>query len=576
MGVAVDAVGAVGMMQLGGRARPPGAACPPWAGATGPDGVDLVRMLDVMPVGFCLLDPEWRFRYINTQAERLMGRPPAEVLGRTMAESYPETVGSVFDEAFRTAMRSGEPVSFEAAAPSAATEGWYEVRAWPVPGGLAVYFLDVTDRVRAEQAARRAGERAALLSSVTAELSGALDGESALGRLAQLVVPTLADSCIVTVVDREGRARDVGCWHADPERRTLLERYTEIRLDTLPMASPVAQALHAGTSVTESVTAVLELMPPGPARGMLQALGPESAVVLPLPAEERTVGVLTLYQDPGRHTADEDLETLWQVAAQAGRAIERVHRQSQQAQLVEALQRSLLTDPPEIEDAAVVVRYVPAAEAARVGGDWYDAFLQRDGSAVLVIGDVVGHDTAAAAAMGQLRGLLRGIAHYSGGGPAEVLHGLDEAICDMHTETLATAAVARLERTEGDGWTRLRWANAGHPPPLVLSPDGEVSVLGAEVGDLMLGVDRAVERVESVFPLAPGAVVLLYSDGLVERRGDTVDEGTHRLVEHLRELAGRPLDELCDALLRRMLLRTPEDDVALVAVRIHPRDATPR
>jgi serine phosphatase RsbU (regulator of sigma subunit) len=250
-----------------------------------------------------------------------------------------------------------------------------------------------------------------------------------------------------------------------------------------------------------------------------------------------------------------------------------VHRQNQQAQLAEALQRSLLTDPPQFEQAEVVVRYVPAAEAARVGGDWYDAFVQRDGAAVVVIGDVVGHDTAAAAAMGQLRGLLRGIAHYSGAGPVEVLRGLDEAIWDMHTDTLATAAVARFERADGDarGWARLRWANAGHPPPLVLSPDGVVTVLGEPIGDLMLGVDPTVERIESVTTLPPGAVVLLYSDGLVERRGSTIDDGTARLVEHLRELAHRPLGDLCDALLRRMLLRTPEDDVALVAVRIAPR-----
>jgi PAS domain S-box-containing protein len=538
-----------------------------------PDAVDLVRVLDAMPAAFCLLDPEWRFRYLNAAAERLTGRAREDLLGRSVSEVYPDTVGSVFEQAFRSAMTSGQPVSFETAHPDATADGRYEVRAWPEPGGLAVYFLDVTDRVRAEEAAGRATGRTSLLASVTAELSGALDGESALGRLAQLVVPTLADGCIVTVVDREGRARDVGSWHADPDRRALLERYTEIRLDTLPMASPVARALYAGSSVTESVRAVLDLMPPGPARGMLQALGPESAVVLPLPAEERTVGVLTLYQDPGHDLGDDDLETLRQVAAQAGRAIERVHRQNQQAQLAEALQRSLLTDPPEIAEAQVVVRYVPAAEAARVGGDWYDAFVQRDGAAVVVIGDVVGHDTAAAAAMGQLRGLLRGIAHYSGAGPAEVLRGLDEAIWDMHTDTLATAAVARLERADGEapGWARLRWANAGHPPPLVLDPEGGVTVLGEPIGDLMLGVDPAAERTEFVTTLRPGAVVLLYSDGLIERRGSTIDEGTARLVEHLQDLAHRPLDDLCDALLRRMLQGTPEDDVALVAVRIdHP------
>jgi hypothetical protein len=544
--------------------------------APGRDGAGLDRVLDAMPAAFCLFGPHGRFRYLNDQAELLLGRPRPLVLGRTVQEVCPDAVGSVLETTCRMVLSSGEPVGFEAACPSPAGSAWYDVRAWPAPGGLAVYLLDVTGRRRAEEAARRARAHTALLAQVATELSGALDGESALGRLAQLVVPTLTDGCIVTVVDREGRARDVGCWHADAGRRPLLERYTEIRLDTLPTASPVARALLSGTAATESVAAVLDLMRPGPARGLLQALGPESAAVVPLTAEDRTVGVLTLYQDPGRAFGDDDRETLRQVAIQAGRAIDRVHRQSQQAQLAEALQRSLLTDPPEIEDAAIVARYVPATEAARVGGDWYDAFLQRDGAAVVVIGDVVGHDTAAAAAMGQLRGLLRGIAHYSGAGPAEVLHGLDGAIADMHTDTFATAAVARFERADGDGrWGRLRWANAGHPPPMVLGPDGEVSVLGGVIGDLMLGVDPAAERAEPVTAVAPGAIVLLYSDGLIERRGSTIDEGVARLTQHLRELAGCPLEELCDALLRRMLLGTPQDDVALVAVRLDARARLP-
>ena len=531
------------------------------------DGADLVRMLDAMPAGFCFLTPDGRIRFVNAEAERLFGRPRGEVLGRTLQEACPESVGSGVATAAWTAATTGDPVRIETAC-ARRPEAFYEVRAWPDIDGVAVYVLDVTDRRRADEAARRASERTALLARVAVELSGALDGESALGRLAQLVVPTLTDGCIVTVVDREGRARDVGSWHADRERRALLARYTEIRLDTLPQASPVARALHTGTPVTESVASVLDLMPPGPARGLLQALRPDSAIVLPLTTEDRTVGVLTLYQDPGRIVAEEDLETLRQVAIQAGRAIDRVHRQSQQAQLAEALQRSLLTDPPAIDGVTVVVRYVPAAEAARVGGDWYDAFLQRDGAAVVVIGDVVGHDTAAAAAMGQLRSLLRGIAHYSGAGPAEVLHGLDQAIADMHTDTLATAAVARLERADGNGWRRLRWANAGHPPPMVLAPDGQVSVLGGDLGDLMLGVDPTTERAEPVTTVVPGEIVLLYSDGLIERRDSTLDEGMARLAMHLKELAGLPLEELCDALLQQMLLGTPQDDVALVAVRL--------
>ncbi|SNR71150.1 PP2C family protein-serine/threonine phosphatase [Blastococcus mobilis] len=396
-----------------------------------------------------------------------------------------------------------------------------------------------------------------------------------IGRLAELVVPVLTDGCIVTLVDREGRARDVGSWYGDPARREVVDRYAQIRLDTLPGDSPVGQALTTGTPVTESVDAVLALMADGPARDLLTALAPATAVVLPLTAEARTVGVLTLYQDAGRIMTEEDMEIARQVAAEAGRAIARVHRQSQQAQLAEALQRSLLTDPPALTGGAVVVRYVPTAEAARVGGDWYDAFLQRDGSLVVVIGDVVEHDTAAAAAMGQLRGLLRGIAHYSSAGPAEVLRGLDEAIVQMHHQTLATAAIARVE-SDGDRGRALRWANAGHPPLLLLAADGRVTVLGGELGDLMPGVDAGSIRTESVVPLPPGATVLLHTDGLVERRGSTLDEGTAAVTRYLRDLTGRPLDELCDGLLRRMLRGTPQDDVALVAVRLagsHPGGA---
>jgi len=528
-----------------------------------------VRFLETMPAAFCFLDRDWCFGYVNAEAERLIGRPRSDLLGRSIWDTYPALRGTVFDSSFRSAVATGEPLAFEAASPDRGD--WYEVRAWPGGEGLAVYALDVTDRRNAEEAARRAVARTALLSRVSADLSGQLDPGSALGRLAQLVVPVLTDGCIVTVVDREGRARDVGSWHDDPARRPLMERYAQIRLDSLPSSSPVARALHAGTSVTESVSAVLALMPPGPARDLLEDLAPASAVVLPLSDEDRTVGVLTLYHDAGRVMSDEDMDVARQVAAEAARAIARVHLQSQQAQLAEALQRSLLNDPPELPGAGVVVRYVPAAEAARVGGDWYDTFLQRDGAPVVVIGDVVGHDTAAAAAMGQLRGLLRGIAHYSGAGPAEILQGLDEAIAHMHTDTMATAAVARLERADGvEGWRRLRWANAGHPPPLAVAPDGTVTVLGGAVGDLMLGVDAAAVRPESVLPLSPGATVLLYTDGLIERRDSTIDDGMARLVGHLRALAGRPLEELCDALLMAMLRGTPRGDVALVAVRLAP------
>jgi PAS domain S-box-containing protein len=543
------------------------------------DDGELDRILETMPAAFCFLDLHWRFRRVNAEAERLLGRPRAEVLGRPVWEVVPGLAGSVYEDSYRAAVETGRPISFETPTVTG-RGGWYEVRAWPAPDGLAVYALDVTARRRAQEAAQRATARMGLLAEVSSDLSGARDGKSALARLARLVVPALTDACIVTVVDREGRARDVGSWHGDPARRALLEEYTAVRLDSLPASSPLGRALQGGVPVIEPVSAVLAVMPPGPARELLTRLGPEIAVVLPLEADGRTVGVLTLYQDPGRAVGEDDLTTAREVADQAGRAIDRVHRQSQQAKLAEGLQRSLLTDPPTVPGLTVAVRYVPAAEAARVGGDWYDAFLQRGGEPVLVIGDVVGHDTAAAASMGQLRGLLRGIAHHSGAGPAEILRGLDEAIASMHTGTLATAVVARLEGFEEHGVPGrpplLRWANAGHPPPALIAADGTVTLLTGAGFDLMLGVDHEVVRAENTVPLPPRATVVLYSDGLIERRGYGLDDGFDRLRRHLGELSGRSPETLSDELLDRMLDGTPQDDVALVTIALEPPEGCPR
>ena len=521
------------------------------------DPAALAALVDRLPAAVLALDPQGRLTWLNAAAERLLGHLQADLLGRVLTE-VPGGTGRALHAAGTEAADSGEPVTVLAGG------GWFEVRAARAAEGLALTVSDVSRRRTVQERADRATARATLLVRVAAELSGALDGVSALGRLARLVVPVLTDGCVVTVVDREGRARDVGSWHADPERRDLLARYARVRLDTLPPSSPVGQALASGTPVSARVADVLALMADDRSRGMLRDLRAGSVLVLPLPAESRTVGVLSLYLDPGRELGPEDLATARAVAAQAGRAIDRVGRQSRQIQLAEALQRSLLTAPPAFPGVEVVVRYVPAAEAARVGGDWYDAFRHPDGDAVVVIGDVVGHDTAAAAAMGQLRGLVRGIAHSRGAGPAEVLRGLDEAMATMHPGTLATAAVARLEA----GATRLRWANAGHPPPVLLSPEGGVRALGDDEGDLMLGVDATADRREWSVALPPGSTVLLHTDGLVERRGSILDEGTARLHRALAELAGRPLPELCDELLARLLEGTPQDDVALVAVTV--------
>ncbi|WP_447645276.1 PP2C family protein-serine/threonine phosphatase [Nocardioides zeae] len=268
---------------------------------------------------------------------------------------------------------------------------------------------------------------------------------------------------------------------------------------------------------------------------------------------------------------------LSEVADRAGLALDNATLYASQRDIAEGLQRSLLTAPPRLDHLDVVVRYEPAAEAAQVGGDWYDAFQQPAANAVtLVIGDVIGHDAKAAAAMGQVRTLLRGIAVTTEAGPAEVLHRVDTALATLRVDTMATALMARLEQTpaqRASGSATLRWSSAGHPPPVVVV-DGEPRALWCGDPHPMLGLlteaTVASARGESSVELPPGSLLLLYTDGLVERRGEVLDTGLDRLCEALTELLAEDPDteELCDRLMARMLPGWTEDDIALVAVRL--------
>ena len=535
----------------------------------------VTRVLEAMPAGFYSLDRDWRFAHVNAEAERLLGRSREELLGQVIWDAFPATIGNVFEESYRRAADSGEPVAFDAHYP-APLDGWYEVRAWPSPEGLSVYFIEVTERRRAEAQAERSARRLALLAQVSTELASTLDAGAAVAELPRLAVPALADWAIVTVLDpATGSPRDVGCWHPDPDRRPLVADYSAHRFAALSPSAPATWSLRNGERAVATGAQLLAELAPGVARDRLATLAPSVVVALPMRGRGRTLGLLTLYLEGDRVLSEEELATAQDVADRAGLALDNTRLYGQQQALAEGLQRSLLTDPPEPDHAEIVVRYLPAVEAARVGGDWYDAFLQPNGATMLVIGDVAGHDTAAAAAMGQIRSLLRGIAAYSDAGPAEVLRGLDAAMTVLQLDTLATAAIARFEQTDEEraaGTTRMVWANAGHLPPLAVRPDGSVAVLADWKADLLLGVDPTTTRAESVVTLDRGTTVLLYTDGLIERRDADLDTGLARLQLHLTELADLPLQQLCDALIERLVDGRPEDDVALVAVRLHRQD----
>jgi serine phosphatase RsbU (regulator of sigma subunit) len=311
--------------------------------------------------------------------------------------------------------------------------------------------------------------------------------------------------------------------------------------------------------------------------GVYEATGRSAWACLPLVLTDEVLGSLSVAWTEPRTFTPSDVELLEGLAAQCAQVLARLRSREQERaataatqRMSETLQRSLLTSPPAPDSLRISVRYQPAAQEAQVGGDWYDAFVTAAGSTLLVVGDVNGHDQTAAATMGQVRNLLRGMAYDSDDSPAVLLSRLDAALHGLELDTLATAVLARVEQSASDrvrGVRRVRWSNAGHPPPLLRRVDGSVHVLEGEP-DLLLGLDPRAHRGERVVEIRTGSTLLLYTDGLVERRDAGLDEGIARLAGVLARAGGGPADELCDALLDAVGPDGNDDDIALLVLQV--------
>jgi serine phosphatase RsbU (regulator of sigma subunit)/anti-sigma regulatory factor (Ser/Thr protein kinase) len=305
------------------------------------------------------------------------------------------------------------------------------------------------------------------------------------------------------------------------------------------------------------------------AAGIVRRLDSHGLAVVPLVAGGRVFGALTLVTTHARgsHTADE-LAMALEVARRAGPVLDAARAAHRSRRLAESMQRSLLALPAGGPGLQIRTRYRPAQLDHEVGGDWYDHFDLSDGATVVTIGDVMGHDTAAIAAMAQLRTLMRAIAWAGRRSPAAVLTDTHDASAKLGPGTFATAITGELEPAAADGSVLFRWSCAGHPPPVVLTREGDVVYLHAEFIDVPLGVDWPVERHDQSVVLAPGSVLLFYSDGLVERRDRDIIVGLDQLAELLASLRHHDLDSMLDRILVELSPTGPHhDDVALLAVR---------
>ena len=324
---------------------------------------------------------------------------------------------------------------------------------------------------------------------------------------------------------------------------------------------PVGRGFAGRIAAQRRPVAILDVDHADILNPILREKGIRSLLGVPLLVEGRVIGVLhvgTLYE---REFTLRDRDLLQLAADRAALAIEHA-RLYEQRRVTESIQRSLL--PQELAQIAgleVAARYLPAASAAGLGGDWYDVFPVGGGRVGVAIGDVVGHGLPAATLMAQLRTALRAYA-FDGHRPAEVIDRVNRMLGHVAPATMTTAAylVLDLERET------VTMVSAGHPPPLVVGPDGGAGYVPASTG-VALGVSRGSRYHEETFDLAAGSTLVLYTDGVVEVRGESLDTG----LERLRRLAerGGDVEGLCDAILEEMIdTGRPGDDVALLAAHV--------
>jgi GAF domain-containing protein len=414
--------------------------------------------------------------------------------------------------------------------------------------------------------ARAAHDRIAMLSSLTESLVSTLDIDEALGRLAEAVVPRLADWCVVNLADGAGAPHHVASAHRDPTLSGTVRRFAEQLPQGLREGSLMLSVLRTGVPVRrigQSPDDIRAGQASDEMAAMAERLGYASVVVVPItsPGTRGTVlGAVTFLNGPERPPfTDADLRAAVDIGARAGLAVDNSRRYEAQRHVAEVFQHSMLTSLPVLPGLDLHARYVPAAAGAEVGGDWYDAFVQPEGDVMLAVGDVAGHDVEAAAVMGQLRNLVRGDAYGRDDSAGDLLAQLDRAVLGLDVPASATLFLARLSGHE------LAWSNAGHPPPMVLHEDGRVEVLTAPVEPL-LGLTRATARTTHRAKLPPGATLLLYTDGLVETRRRGVDVGIALLAERLAGLVGLATHELCDEVLR--CAASSDDDIAVLVARV--------
>ncbi|TCJ14808.1 PAS domain-containing protein [Rubrobacter taiwanensis] len=471
---------------------------------------------------------------------------------------------------------------------------WNELYISPVydDAGRLINFIgvqnDITGRKEAEEErdtllareqlarmeAGQARRRLALLAEAGSRFSASLDYSDTLEQIARLVVPELADWCLVDTLEQDGSVHQAAAAHADPAGERLLERLAKHRRFGRSSPGTVAKVLRTGRPalVSETHDPPLEERATGPEHlRLLRELDVSSYISVPLRARGRTLGALTVgSSDPGHRYGQEDLSILQGVAYRCALALDNARLYSERSEIARTLQRSLLPNIPEPAGVEVGVQYLPLGEENEVGGDFYD-LIDTGSSWLAVIGDVVGKGAAAAAVTALARYTIRAVALYERS-PSRILAALNEAMLgQLADHRFCTVACASLKLTRSGA--ELAVARGGHPAPLLLRSGGAVESLSPP--GKLLGVMPRVALEEETVRLLPGDAAVFYTDGLAEAR--TTDGsvfGEERLLKLVRSCRGLPAREIAGRLREAALKHSggnPRDDLAVLVLRIPER-----
>jgi PAS domain S-box-containing protein len=555
----------------------------------------LPPLFDARGVAIVATDVSGRVTAMSPPAEDLLGFTEADLTGAPLHDRLRsrEPDGSpapVDDCDMIQAIRDARSAAGEGAA-FARKDGTIVHVAWAVAPiviagertGAIVVFNDV-DRPAGSRARARldalggANVRLALLADASHALLSAPSLRAGLTQMARLLVPVAADWVVLDLLDEQtGVLERAALAHRDP----VLHAQGEAQLGPLPRLRPRMTSCFARVLRGEPAVHLTAIPPVEHALDELDRarldlfhqLGAAEAVTAPMRTRVRTVGAITLVRShPDQPYEPADLTFVTELATRAAFAAENAVLLERSELRAESLQRALLPDvPAAIGDARLAHLYRPADDVAQVGGDWYDAFSLKDDSIALVIGDVAGHDMHAAGRMGAIRHKLRAIASDRVAPPSEVLRRLDAVIRRLAPGDLVTMIYARLiPPQDADAPWTLEWSSAGHPPPLLLSPGAAPTLLPTDPDPPIGVVD--LPRTDQRLNLPRSATIVLFTDGLIERAGESLDRGLFRVVQQAAAVEppdgdGRDVDALPDRLLD-VLQGPAEDDVAVLAVHV--------